>query len=249
MKESNSWNPNKYNKHADFVSTLALPVVDLLAPKKSENILDVGCGDGTLACEIQKNGVNVIGIDSSAQMVASAKEKGINAQIMSVTELSFENSFNAIFSNAVLHWVKENEKAVENIHTALKKNGRFVAEFGGQGNVKTIFDAIQKVFNLHKEFGVFENPWYFPDDVEYKKLLESNGFFVEYIELIPRPTPIDDIDNWLDLFANGITEHLSSGEISLFKEEVCTIVKEKLYDEQNGWHVDYVRLRVRAIKV
>lgn len=181
-------------------------------------------------------------------MVKNARAKGIDATVMSVTELEFKNRFDAVFSNAVLHWVKESETAVKNIHDVLKPHGRFVAEFGGVGNCKTAVDAMKAVFKNHPEFGAFEDPWYFPSVEEYRVLLESCGFRVEYIELIPRPTPVDDIANWLDLFANGVTAHLSREEFSVFKEEVSRITKPKLYDENDGWHVDYVRLRVRAVR-
>jgi len=249
MKESNSWNANKYNKHADFVSILALPVVDLLAPRENEKILDLGCGEGTLACEIQKSGAEVIAVDLSAEMVESAKAKGIDAEVMSATEIRFKNCFDAIFSNAVLHWVKESEVAVQQVYDALKINGRFVAEFGGYSNVKTVVDAMLEVFKKYPEFKEFENPWYFPSVEEYTELLQNKGFRVEYIELIPRPTPVDDITHWLELFANGVTKHLTKEEFTLFKEEVSQIVKPKLYDEEKGWHVDYMRLRFKAIKI
>lgn len=247
-RHENSWNAQEYNKHASFVSALALPVVDLLAPIEGEEILDLGCGDGTLALEIQKSGARVTGIDLSHEMVEGARAKGIDAMVMSVTELEFKNRFDAVFSNAVLHWVKESEKAVCSIYDALKPDGRFIAEFGGFGNCKSAVDAMKEVFNNHPVFGAFEDPWYFPSVEEYRALLESHGFRVEYIELITRPTPVDDIANWLDLFANGITAHLSGEEFTMFKEEVQMIVKEQLYDENDGWHVDYVRLRVKAVK-
>ncbi|HZF71434.1 2-isopropylmalate synthase [Sulfuricurvum sp.] len=247
-RNENSWNAQEYNKHAAFVYNLALPVVDLLAPIEGEEILDLGCGEGTLALEIQKSGAKVTGVDLSHEMVESAKAKGIDATVMSVTELEFKNRFDAVFSNAVLHWVKESETAVKNIHDSLKPNGRFVAEFGGFGNCKTAVDAMKEVFKNHPEFGVFDDPWYFPSVEEYRALLESCCFRVEYIELIPRPTPVDDIANWLDLFANGVTAHLSREEFCVFKEEVRAIVKPALYDENDGWHVDYVRLRVKAVR-
>ena len=129
MKETNDWNAKKYNKHADFVSILATPVVELLNPKKDERILDLGCGDGTLAVDIEKLGSKVIAVDLSENMVKKTKEKGLEAYVMSATELSFENEFDAVFSNAVLHWVKEPEVALEKIYKSLKSEGRFIAEF------------------------------------------------------------------------------------------------------------------------
>ncbi len=249
MKETNNWNADKYNKHADFVSNLATPVVDLLNPIENEKILDLGCGDGTLAVEIKKFNIKVIAVDLSKSMVKKTKEKNIEAYVMSATELNFNNEFDAVFSNAVLHWVKDSKIAINKINTSLKNNGRFIAEFGGYGNIKFLTDAMQKVFNNHQEYGVFNNPWYFPSDKDYKKLLEDNGFKVEYIELIPRPTSIDDISNWLDIFANGIVSHLTNEQQLNFKQEVREILKPKIYTEKNGWVADYVRLRFKAIKV
>jgi 2-isopropylmalate synthase len=248
FKESNSWNPDIYKAHASFVSDLAMPVVDLLAPKEREYILDLGCGDGTLALEIQKRGAIVKGVDMSANMVEKAKAKGIDANIADIMQLSFEDEFDGVFSNAVLHWIKQSDQAVKNIHKALKQGGRFVAEFGGYKNAENIVDAMQKSFEDNPDFGKFNNPWYFPSDAEYKSLLEENGFDVEYIGLIPRPTRMDDMNNWLDIFANGITSSLTNEQKEVFKQEVCTILKPKLFSTQDGWHLDYVRLRLRAIK-
>jgi len=167
---------------------------------------------------------------------------------MSATSLDFENKFDAVFSNAVLHWVKQSELAIQKIHKALKKEGRFVAEFGGYGNIKSLTDAMEEVFDNHSSWGEFNNPWIFLKDTDYKMLLENNGFKVEYIELIPRPTPIDDITNWLDVFANGITENLNDEQKVTFKKEVKEILKPTQYNEIDGWSADYVRLRVRAVK-
>jgi SAM-dependent methyltransferase len=248
MNESNNWNANKYKKHADFVSILALPVVELLNPKEGEKILDLGCGEGTLALEIKKFGADVIAVDLSSEMVEKTQSKGIQASVMSATNLTFENQFDAVFSNAVLHWVKDSELAIKKISNALKKEGRFVAEFGGYGNIKNLTDAMQKVFDSHASWGEFENPWVFLKESEYKILLENNGFDVEYIALIKRPTPIDDIVNWLDVFANGITKNLTLEQKEIFKQEVRDVLKPKQYNEKDGWSADYVRLRVKAIK-
>jgi len=248
IEETNHWNPKTYHKHTAFVSQLALPVVDLLAPKKGENILDAGCGEGTLAVEIAKYGANVTGVDSSEAMVDTARAKGVEAYIGSVTDLPYDAVFDAVFSNAVLHWVKDARGAVRSIAKSLKPSGRFVAEFGGEGNVKHLIDAMEAVFALHPEFGTFEHPWYFPSVEAYRKVLESEGFDVISIESIPRPTPIDDITNWFDIFANGITAHLSEEMHDCFTQEVKARLKKTNYTPQKGWMADYVRLRFKAVK-
>ncbi|MCT7562536.1 class I SAM-dependent methyltransferase [Aliarcobacter butzleri] len=246
----NSWNANDYSQKAAFVSNLAFSLVDILDVKKDEKILDLGCGEGTLAIKIQNQGANVIGIDLSEEMVLKAKEKGIEAFVMSVTDLKFQNeSFDKVFSNAVLHWVKDLDKSAKEIARVLKKNGKFVAEFGGYGNIRFLCEAMDEVFLTHKDFGEFNNPWNFISDIEYKKILEKNGFEVESIELINRPTKIEDIKVWLDIFANGITKNLTTKQKEIFKEEVEKILKNKIYSEEFGWLADYVRLRVVANKL
>jgi len=248
-KEINEWNANTYNRHANFVSVLGLPVVELLKPQAGEHILDLGCGDGTLAMEIEKYGTKVIAVDLSEDMVEKARVKGLDAHVMSATQLPYIDEFDAVFSNAVLHWVKESEEAVKNIHKVLKTNGRLVAEFGGYGNVYHIVEAMKEVFSIHTEYGDFDNPWFFPTVKEYTEILKSQGFEVKYIELIERPTPIDDISNWLAVFTNGVTEHLTLEQKEQFRHEVREILKEKIYSEEEGWVADYVRLRVEAVKL
>ena len=247
-REVNNWDADNYKKHASFVSDLAMPVVDLLSPKMGEHILDLGCGDGTLAVEILKSKATLKGVDLSEDMVAKAKLKGIDASVNNVLNLPFYEEFDAVFSNAVLHWVKESEAAVENINKVLKRGGRFVGEFGGYGNVEHIVNAIEKTFLNHPEYGTFNSPWYFPKVQEYKKLLETHGFSVEYCELVPRPTPIDDITNWLEIFANGIVEHLSTEQKKEFVKETRERLSSALYNPKTGWYADYIRIRFRATK-
>jgi len=248
QKETNSWDADRYNTHAHFVSALALPVVDLLDPQEGEKILDLGCGEGTLGLEIIRRGARVYGVDLSEEMVTQAKANGLEAEVMSVTDMPFEQVFDAVFSNAMLHWVREPALAVAHIARALKPGGRFVAEFGGAGNVHHIVEAMRTVFQRHPEYGVFDDFWYFPTPEQYAEILEKYGLEVAYIELIPRPTPIDDIANWLAVFTNGVTEHLNDSQTEQFRTEVRALLKETNYTEAEGWVADYVRLRVKAIK-
>ncbi len=248
MKGSNQWNANEYNKNAGFVSKLGLPVINLLAPKKDEKILDLGCGDGTLSVEIQKYGSQVIAVDLSPDMVAKSKKKGLKASVMSATQLEFYNEFDAVFSNAVLHWIQDASLVIKNIKQVLKPNGRFIGEFGGYGNIKSLQEAMQIVFEKHPEYGEFPNSWFFPKKEEYTELLEQDGFSVHYMKTFKRPTPIGDIKEWLDIFANGIMKDVPTSKKESFKKEVETILKPKLFTPQDGWVVDYVRLRFVAQK-
>ncbi len=246
----NIWNADRYAQGASFVSNLALSLIDILDAKKDEKILDLGCGEGTLAKEIQNQGASVIGVDLSENMVIKAKENGIEAFVMGVTNLQFEDkTFDKVFSNAVLHWVKDLDKSAKEIARILKKNGKFVAEFGGYGNIKFLCEAMDEVFFEYKDFGEFNNPWNFVSVEEYRNILINNGFEIKSIELIPRPTKINDIKEWLDIFANGITINLNKEQKIIFKNEVEKILRKKIYDQENGWIADYVRLRVEASKL
>jgi 2-isopropylmalate synthase len=248
IEEKNNWNAQKYNKHASFVSELALPLVVLLNPKPNEKILDLGCGEGTLALEIERYGANVVCVDLSEDMVKKAQAKGLDARVMSATNMPFNEEFDALFSNATLHWIQESKEAVENIHRALKVGGRFVAEFGGDGNIYHIENAMREVFLKHPEYGKFNDVWFFPSTNEYQDILEKQGFEVRYIERISRPTPIDDIANWLVVFTNGFTKHLSEHEQENFRAKVREILKSKIYSDKEGWVADYVRIRLEAVK-
>ncbi len=246
--QTNTWNPTRYQQHAHFVSDLAMPVVDLLDPQPQEHILDLGCGEGTLGLEIARRGAKVLGIDLSPEMVTKAQANGLEARVMSVTDMPFVETFDAVFSNAMLHWVHESDLAVDNIARALKPGGRFIAEFGGAGNVRYIVEAMRREFADHPEYGAWEDPWYFPTPREYSAILEAHGLSVKSIELIPRPTPIDDIAHWLEIFTGGVTTHLSPEQTQAFRTRVRERLKDTIYTEEEGWIADYVRLRVRAVK-
>ncbi|PSJ16172.1 class I SAM-dependent methyltransferase [Nitrosomonas supralitoralis] len=244
-----NWNETTYKEHASFVPALANDVIGLLKPRKGERILDVGCGDGVLTLKIQEKGCSVIGVDSSMSMVETAINRGIEAYVIDAHDLNYQNEFDAIFSNAALHWLIHPVKVIKNMYSALKLNGRFVAEFGGDGNIAALLKAMQDVFEENKEFGEFTMPWFFPSADEYKCLLEKEGFKVNYIELIPRPTPLKSgIEKWLEIFAEGITSHLSAEQKNTFMIAVKDKLITSLYTEKAGWIADYVRLRFAATK-
>jgi len=249
MNQQN-WNANEYKEHASFVPSLATDVMGLLNPQKNEKILDVGCGDGELTLKLQKIGCNVIGIDSSPSMVESTKKRGIEAYVIDGHNINFPNEFNAVFSNAALHWLTSPDKVIQGVYLALKPKGRFVGEFGGNGNIAALLKAMAEVFIENKDFGEFKNPWFFPTIEEYKILLEKGKFRVNYIELIPRPTQLKSgIEKWLEIFAEGITNHLNREQKKKFLINVREKLTSVLFTEKGGWVADYVRLRFEAIKV
>lgn len=244
-----NWNASEYIKHAKFVPTLAQEVVDLLNPKAGEIILDVGCGDGALSQQIKARGCSVIGIDASPSMIEMANNRGIVAYVMDGHHIEYHNIFDAVFSNAALHWLTQPEKVLKGAHQALKANGRFVAEFGGQGNIDALLQAMRAVFAENPAFGAFQMPWFFPSIEEYQGLLEQTGFHVHTIALIPRPTPLTSgVEKWLEIFAEGITRHLSQAQKTVFLGAVRDKLAAVLYTESDGWVADYVRLRFAAVK-
>lgn len=224
------------------------PVLTLLAPQAGEKILDLGCGDGTLTLKVAESGAHVLAIDTSKSMVQAAIERGLNAKVKSGEALDFEADFDAVFSNAALHWMLDYQSTIRGIYDALLPNGRFVGEFGGQGNIEYLVEGMRQVFTQHPEFGEFVNPWFFPSPEHYQTELERVGFDVEYIELIARPTPLSSgIREWLSIFADGIIAHLTSTQKSQFMKEVEALVSPRLLKGQS-WEADYVRLRFVARK-
>lgn len=249
-KQPQQWNVENYQTFASFVPQLGQPLFDLLNPQKGELVLDLGCGDGVLTEKLVEAGCEVIAVDSSKEMVEAACKRGINASMMDARDLLFSNEFDAVFSNAVLHWVKEPEKAVISIARALKKGGRFVAEFGGKGNVKTIEDAlIHAVEHLYPD-GKSLSPWYYPALEEYQALLEKHGLQIESIALIPRPTPLPNgMRGWLKTFAGPFLKPFPENFHEHLLEEAETLMQPTLCDKDGNWHADYVRLRLLARKL
>ena len=241
------WDPAQYAENARFVSDLGMPVVELLSPKLGERILDLGCGDGTLTLKLMAHGCEVVGVDSSREMVAAAKSLGLDAQVMNGLTLSFTNEFDAVFSNAALHWMKQPEEVIARVWRALKSGGRFVGEFGGYGNVAAIVNAME--FSLSSRGAEVASPWFFPRAEEYRRLLEARGFAVRSIVLIPRPTSLPgNIGGWLETFAQPYTSALPAAEKQGFVSEVVHALRPILCDANGNWHADYVRLRFSAMK-
>lgn len=242
------WNPSQYAQNARYVADLGMPVLELLAPTPGESILDLGCGDGVLTLTLQDMGCHVTGVDASAEMIAAAQALGVAAEVMNGEALTFSpETFDAVFTNAALHWIKQPEAVIAGVHRVLKPNGRFVGEFGGQGNVATIVDAITTALAA-KDIQV-DSPWFFPAPETYGKLLQVGGFSVETMDLIPRPTLLPgDVGGWLETFAQPYTAALPREERTLFIANLVETLRPALCDDHGQWTADYVRLRFSATK-
>lgn len=244
---THDWNPEKYEANARFVSRLGLPVVELLSPRPGERILDLGCGDGALTIKLLSFGCKVMGVDSSLEMIKAAKSLKLDVQVMDGQALRFNNEFDAVFSNAALHWMNKPERVIAGVWHALKPGGRFVGELGGHGNVSAIITAIESALALR---GITVTcPWFFPRLEEYQELLEASGFSVNSMTLFQRPTLLPgDVGGWLETFAQPYTSALPPTERDIFISEVVENLRPVLCDENGTWEADYVRLRFFASK-
>jgi trans-aconitate methyltransferase len=246
---SQQWNSSRYGKNARFVSDLGEPVVDLLNPQAGERILDLACGDGALTEKIIGMGAKVVGVDGSSDMISAAQKRGIDARVSDAYHLDFDSEFDAVFSNAALHWMKRDPDAViQGVRRALRPGGRFVGEMGGQGNVAAITVALcATIEKLGAKDSAAMIPWYFPPPDEYRQRLERAGFHVDYIELIPRPTPLPTgMRGWLETFAIPFTNSLPRETRAEFLDKVTERLRPVLCDASGYWTADYVRLRFLA---
>jgi trans-aconitate methyltransferase len=251
-----TWNAEAYAANGRFVANMAGGVVELLAPVAGERILDIGCGDGALTERLAATGAVMVGVDVSEAMVAAARSRGLEVVLSEVAEMRFEGEFDAAFSNAALHWisVEKQAAALRAIQRTVRPGGRLVAEMGGFGNIAAIRVALQTVL---ARFGVDAEGLaasFFPSPGHYTGLLEDAGFRVEYIELIPRATPLpggaDGMNRWLNTFRNGVLDRLAEGDRVSALAETVGLLAPVLQDPVTGdWTADYVRLRFRAVRV
>jgi trans-aconitate 2-methyltransferase len=245
------WDAALYDDKHSFVWKRGAALIDLLAPGPAERILDLGCGTGHLTARIAEAGAEVVGIDSSPEMIDEAKRlyPGLSFGVADARDFGFDEPFDAVFSNAVLHWVKPPERAVACVRRALKPGGRFVAEFGGRGNVAAMIaalDAASRAIGL----GAWEHPWYYPGVGEYASLLEREGLEVTHAFLFDRPTPLegeDGLRHWAEMFVRDLLGRVPPDDRERFYRAFEEAARSTLYRDAT-WFADYRRLRVVACR-
>jgi trans-aconitate methyltransferase len=245
------WDADLYDgKHA-FVWRHGASLVELLAPRPGERVLDLGCGTGHLTAAIVQAGTVAVGLDHSAEMLGQARAAYPHIEFVQgdAREFAFAEPFDAVFSNATLHWVRPPEAVARRVRDALKPGGRFVAEFGGAGNVRYVVDALHTAAG---RLGLEPNvpDWYYPGVGEYATLLEKAGLEVRFATLFDRPTPLegeDGLRDWLRMFVGAALDVVPEGRREEFLRAVEDAARPALF--RDGWFADYRRLRVVAVRV
>jgi trans-aconitate methyltransferase len=233
---STAWDAARYQARHSYVFAYGESLIDMLKPQAGERILDLGCGSGQLTAKIAESGAQVMGIDQSPEMVAEARRNFplLKFDVADAANFKLDTKVDAVFSNAVLHWVKDADGVAESVAGALRSGGRFVVEMGGKGNTQAVIDAIRDIA------GPVGTPWYFPSVGEYTSLLERDGFEIAVATLFDRPTRVegeDGLEEWLSMFAGSMLETKE------LRREVADRLRSKMFRE-GGWVLDYRRLRV-----
>ena len=246
------WNPSLYDESHSFVWKRGEGLIELLSPQPGERVLDLGCGTGHLTARIAEMGATPVGIDNDPGMIEAARRYYPQLTFEVADGAAFEVSapYDAVFSNAALHWIRPPERAAECIQRALRPGGRLVAEFGGQGNVEQIRCAlIAALREVGSSWDLARDPWYFPSIGEYATLLEAHGLGVRYAELFPRPTPLDGgeegMDNWIRMFGGTYLYTVAPDRHA----EMLAVAREHLRPHafhDGTWYADYRRLRIIA---
>lgn len=248
MSRSQRWDPVEYARSARFVAELGAPLLELLAPAPGERILDLGCGDGVLSLRLMATGARVIGVDASPEQVAAARAAGVDARLARAEDLPFAGEFDAVLSNAVLHWVKDAGAAARSMWRALVPGGRLVAELGAAGNVEALRAALHAALARRGLDPTGRDPWYFPSPDDYAAVLEAAGFEDVSAHSFSRPTPLPTgVAGWLDTFAGSFLGALPAAQRAEMSREVEAAVAPQLLRD-GVWTADYVRLRVFARK-
>jgi trans-aconitate methyltransferase len=249
------WNPARYERDFAFVWQYGADLIALLAPQAGERILDLGCGTGQLSTQIAKSGASVTGIDRSAEMIERARAHcpELCFEVIDASQFRSAEPFDAVFSNAALHWMKNAGEVASAIALALRRGGRLVAELGGKGNVESLIRECEAAWTetVGATRGQELNPWYFPSVSEYAGLLEERGLEVRYAALFDRPTPLEGgaeaLRGWMSMFLPGPLQAISTERRNSFLSRLEERLRPQRFLD-GRWVLDYRRLRVVAVK-
>jgi trans-aconitate methyltransferase len=244
---ADAWDSSLYDDRHSFVWKQSADLIDILAPQPGERVLDLGCGTGHLTAQIAARGAEVVGIDSSLSMIAQARQNypRLKFQLADARDFRFEAPFDALFSNAALHWVREAERVAESMARALKPGGRLVIEMGVRGNIDRLVQGVEAVLC---EAGLpVENTWYFPSLGEYTRLLENYGFEILHAETFPRWNKLEHpergLREWLEMFGGVYFENIPQTR----RKALITAIEDRLRPvlfRDGAWWTDYRRLRI-----
>lgn len=253
MNARTAWDTELYEAQHAFVWQLGAGLIEVLAPQPGERILDLGCGTGQLTHQIAERGADVLGVDASPEMIGQARQNypRLRFALQDGASMSFDGEFDAVFSNAALHWITNAEGAADSMGRALRVGGRLVLEMGGRGNIRQIHQALESAFRRHSTKPLPAPRNYFPSVSEYSTILETHGFEVRSAILFDRPTPLEGergMEQWIRQFCNFYLDELPSSLLQVVIDEVVEQLRSRLYN--NGqWFADYRRLQVSAIKL
>lgn len=246
---AHDWDGATYDRISAPLERNGLAVLDRLSLKGEETVLDAGCGSGrvtqTLAERLPRG--HVIGVDGSAGMIEAARQRlgeSVELHVCDLTELDLgDRRVDAVFSNAVFHWIADHDLLFARLRGVLAPGGRLVAQCGGEGNTAELLRATLQVgdrepFAAHLQGW---SPWNFAGPDETAACLRAAGFTDVQTSLVPRPVPYeDDVREWLRV--NALSAHL----LRLPDE-----LREPYIDEVHAMlgsdpQISYIRLEIDA---